>query len=89
LAKLRTGEKHKRFRNSMGPAFNAPAINDLRPIFQSKADELRDRWEAQCLAAGGSAVVKGGEDIGLATVNVIGEGARPPVKSEWSYSLQA
>lgn len=59
----------------MAPAFNGPAINDLHSTFKAKADELCDRWEAECLRIGGDTCPSASEDIGMATVNVIGEAA--------------
>ncbi|KAN0129604.1 cytochrome P450 [Lactarius tabidus] len=67
-----SGEVHQRQREIMNPAFSAPQIRALLPVFQNSASKLAQIWKEDVVSSG-QAVVNVMEWLSRTTLDNIGE----------------
>ncbi|KAJ7734831.1 cytochrome P450 [Mycena metata] len=63
---------HKQQRKTMNPAFGAPQIRELTPIFTATSIQLRDIWAAEAAKSGGVARIEVLSWLNKATLDIIG-----------------
>ncbi|KAI0712911.1 cytochrome P450 [Fomitopsis betulina] len=66
------GEQHRKQRRILNPAFGPTQIRGITDIFVEKARQLRDIWQTQVAAAGGSVQLDVVNGLNNMTLDVIG-----------------
>ncbi|KAF7369408.1 hypothetical protein MVEN_00269900 [Mycena venus] len=66
------GDIHRQQRKIMNPAFGAPQVRELTPIFVEKAMELRDIWASQAAKSSSGVRVDVLSWLNKATLDIIG-----------------
>ncbi|KZT70526.1 cytochrome P450 [Daedalea quercina L-15889] len=66
------GDRHRKQRRTMNPAFGLAQLRELSGIFVEKARELRDLWEAHISASGDAFTFDVAADLSKTTLDVIG-----------------